>query len=338
MMIEVSKTLIETLMDKAKTCPKHVALPECEATNTLLAARIVLDSGIGQPVLVNEPSVIQATAQKAGVSLEGMNIVDISEAAAQDTLVAKYMQEPRLLSEKSYRRKIKNPLYYAMMMEAVGDVDCTFCGHTNTTGDVLLTAIDVIGMQDGVETASIFALMEVPGFDGPEGNLIVLADCGLNPAPTSSKLAGIAIATCDNVRALMGWEPRAAFLSFSTLGSGKGESVDRIVEALKIARERRPDLKMDGEFQLDAAIDPKVASSKVKRPSEVAGRANILIFPELNAANIGVKLIQRFAHGKAYGHTLSGFRYPVADSSRSATVDEMVGDIAMVILAANNQR
>ncbi|MEM5770346.1 MAG: phosphate acyltransferase [Bacillota bacterium] len=334
----MSKTLIDTLIDKAKTCPKHVALPECEAANTLIAARTILDAGIGYPLLVNDPAVIKATAKAAGVSLEGMKIVDITEESAQDSLVAKYMQEPRMLSEKSYRRKMKNPLYYAMMMEAVGDVECTFCGHTNTTGDVLLTAVDVIGMQDGVETASIFALMEVPGFEGPEGNQIVLADCGLNTAPTPSELAGIAIATCDNVRALMGWEPRAAFLSFSTLGSGDAESVNRIVEALNIAKERRPDLKMDGEFQLDAAIDPKVAASKVKRPSEVAGRANILIFPELNAANIGVKLIQRFAQGKAYGHTLSGFRYPVADSSRGATVDEMVGDIAMLIIAAANQR
>ncbi len=334
----MSKALIETLIDKAKANPKRVALPECEAVNTLLAARIVLDSGIGHPVLVNDPSVIRTTAEAAGVSLEGMELVDITEAGAQESLIAEYMQDPRMLSEKSYRRKMKNPLYYSMMLEAVGDVDCTFCGHTNTTGDVLLTAMDVIGMQEGVETASIFALMEVPGFEGPEGNQIVLADCGLNTEPTPNELAGIAIATCDNVRALMGWEPRAAFLSFSTLGSGDAQSVNRIVEALNIAKERRTDLKMDGEFQLDAAIDPKVAAGKVKRPSEVAGRANILIFPELNAANIGVKLIQRFAHGKAYGHTLAGFRNPVADSSRGATVDEMVGDIAMLIISAANQR
>lgn len=334
----MTKTLIETLIDKAKTSPKRVALPECEAANTLLAARIVLDSGIGQPVLVSDPNIIKTTAQKADISLEGMEIIDITEISAQDSLVEKYMKEPRMLSEKSYRRKMKNPLYYAMMLEAVGNVDCTFCGYTNTTGDVLLTAIDVIGMQDGVEAASIFALMEVPGFEGPEGNQIVLADCGLNPSPTPSELAGIAIATCDNVRALMGWEPRAAFLSFSTLGSGDAESVNRLVEALDIAKERRPDLKIDGEFQLDAAIDPKVAEKKVKRASQVAGRANILIFPELNAANIGVKLIQRFAHGKGYGHTLSGFRCPVSDSSRGATVDEMVGDIAMLIITAANQR
>ena len=331
-------TLIETLIDKAKIQPKRVAMPECEAVNTLLAARSVLDSGVGKPILVNDPAVIKATAEEAGVPLEGLEIIDITDETAHDGLIEKYMAEPRMNSDKYYRRRLKNPIYYAMILEAIGTVDCTFCGHTNTTGDVLIAAMDVIGMQDGVETPSIFALLDLPGFEGPEGNLLVMADCGLNPAPTPGELAGIAIATCDNVRALMGREPRAAFLSFSTCGSGDAESVRRILEALNIAKERRPDLKMDGEFQLDTAIDPKVAASKVKRDSDVAGKANILIFPELNAANIGVKLIQRFAKGKAYGHTLSGFRMPVADSSRGATVDEIVGDIAMLVIAAANQK
>lgn len=328
-------TLIETLIEKAKANPKKIALPECEAENTLLAARRVLDSGIGFPVLVNDPAVIRETAEKAGVSLEGMTIVDITDEAARDELIARYMSYPKLmLSEKGCKRKMKNPIYYAMIMEAAGDVDATFCGHTNTTGDVLLTAQQTIGMQDGVDVPSIFALTEIPGFDGPEGNMIALADCGLNPEPNAEELASIAIASCDNIKALMGWDPRCAFLSFSTLGSGTASSVDKITEAIRIAQERRPDLKIDGEFQLDTAILPAVAAKKVKRESEVAGKANILIFPELNAANIGIKMIQIFAQGKGYGHTLSGFAKPVADSSRGSTVEEMVGDIAMVILAA----
>ena len=155
------------------------------------------------------------------------------------------------------------------------------------------------------------------------------------PEPGPEELASIAIASADNVKALMGWEPKVAFLSFSTCGSGTAGSVDKILEAIEIAKKRRPDLAIDGEFQLDTAIDPAVAAKKVNRPSDVAGRANVLIFPELNAANIAVKLIQRFAKGAAYGHTLSGFAKPVADSSRGATVEEIVGDIAMVVLAAN---
>lgn len=329
-------TLIKELIAKAKGHPKRVALPECEAEKTLLAAREVLDSGIGYPVLVNDPAVIRATSEKAGVFLEGMEIVDTTDETARDALVGKYLESyTGEMSEKTCKRKMTNPIFYAMMLEAVGGVDCTFCGHTNTTGDVLITALNVIGLQEGVDTASIFALLEIPGFEGSEGNRIVFADCGLNTEPTASKLASIAIASADNVKSMMGWEPRVAFLSFSTIGSGRSASVEKVQEAIKLTRERRPDIKVDGEFQLDAAIDPEVAATKVKIPSDVAGKANILIFPDLNSSNIGIKLVQRFAHGKAYGHTLSGFRKPVADSSRGATVEEMVGDIAMVILTTN---
>ena len=328
-------SLIEALIEKAKQNPKRVALPECEADKTLLAARRVLDEGIGTPVLVNDPAVIRETAERTGVSLDGMEIVDITDEAHRDEVITRYLNYPKLmLSEKGARRKMKNPMYYAMIMEAAGDVDCTFCGHVNTTGDVLVAAQQTIGMQDGVDVPSIFALTEIPGFDGPEGERIALADCGLNAEPTPEELASIAIGTCDNIRALMGWEPRCAFLSFSTLGSGAASSVDKITEAIRIAQERRPDLAIDGEFQLDAAILPAVAEKKIKKESKVAGKANVLIFPELNAANIGIKMIQIFAKGKGYGHTLSGFAKPVADSSRGSSVEEIVGDIAMVIIAA----
>ncbi len=328
-------SLIDTLIEKAKQTPKRIALPECEADKTLLAARQVLDRGIGTPVLVNDPAVIRETAARVGVSTDGMEIVDTTQEALRDETAARYMNYPKLmLSEKGAKRKMKNPMYYAMILEAVGDVDCVFCGHVNTTGDVLVAAQQTIGMADGVDVPSIFALTEIPGFQGPEGELIALADCGLNADPAADELASIAIATCDQIKALMGWEPRCAFLSFSTLGSGTSALVDKTNEAIRIAKERRPDLLIDGEFQLDAAIVPEVAAKKVKRESPVAGKANILIFPELTSANIGVKMIQLFAKGKGYGHTLSGFYKPVADSSRGSSVEEIVGDIAMVAIAA----
>lgn len=332
--------LIEKLIEKAKSTPKRVALAECESEKTLKAAKIVLDSGIGYPVLVNDPAVIRATAEKAGVDLTGMEIVDTTDEAARAALVAEFypMEENRDLSEKAYLRKIANPMAYAMMLEAVGKVDCSFQGHTNTTGDVLLTALSIIGLQAGVTTASIFALVETPGFEGPEGNVIVFTDCGLNTEPNEEKLASIAISAADNIHAIMGWEPRVAFLSFSTDGSGRSASVEKVKAALARTRELRPDIKADGEFQLDAAIDPEVAAAKIKRPSEVAGKANILVFPDLNSANIGIKIVQRFAHGLGIGHTLCGFKKPVADSSRGATVEEMVGDIALVILAASEMK
>ena len=198
--------LIEKLIEKAKSTPKRVALAECESEKTLKAAKIVLDSGIGYPVLVNDPAMIRATAEKACVDLTGMEIVDTTDEEQRKALVAEFypMEENRDLSEKAYLRKIANPMAYAMMLEAVGKVDCSFQGHTNTTGDVLLTALSIIGLQTGVTTASIFALVETPGFEGPEGNVIVFTDCGLNTEPNEEKLASIAISAADNIRAIMG--------------------------------------------------------------------------------------------------------------------------------------
>ena len=317
-------TLIQKLTEDAKACERkaRVALPECEAAKTLQAARRVADDGIGIPVLVSPADTIRATAEEAGVDLTGMQIVDTSDADALEELASRFMDagKPRMLSAKGIRRKLKNPMWWAMVMEELGDVDCTFCGHVNTTGDVLMCAQMTIGLAEGVDVPSILALVETPGFEGPEGGVICFTDCGLNPEPNASELASIAISAADGVRSIMGWEPRVGFLSFSTKGSGAGQSVERVREALDLVHERRPDIAADGELQLDAAIDEAVAAKKVGGASEVAGRANVLVFPDLNSANIAVKLVQRFAK-------------PVADSSRGATVDEIVGDIAMLVLS-----
>lgn len=328
--------LIDELIAKAKGAPRRVALPEATDADTLRAARTVLDEGIAHPVLVGPADKVRAAAAEAGVDIAGMELVDTSDEEAADALAERYMHagRERLVSAKGARRKVKKPLYYAMVLEDLGDVDCTFCGHVNTTGDVLMAAQMMIGLAEGVDVPSILALAQVPGFEGPEGDVIALTDCGLNPEPTEEELASIAIAACDNVRSIMGWEPRAAFVSYSTDGSGKSPSIERVRKAVDIARERRADLSMDGEFQLDAAIVPAVAAKKVHRVSDVAGRANVLVLPDLNCANTMIKTIQLFAGGKGYGHTLSGFRRPVADSSRGASVEEMVGDIAMLVLAA----
>ncbi len=330
-------TLIQKLTEDAKACERkaRVALPECEAAKTLQAARRVADDGIGIPVLVSPADIIRATAEEAGVDLTGMQIADTSDADALEELASRFMDagKPRMLSAKGIRRKLKNPMWWAMVMEELGDVDCTFCGHVNTTGDVLMCAQMTIGLAEGVDVPSILALVETPGFEGPEGGVICFTDCGLNPEPNASELASIAISAADGVRSIMGWEPRVGFLSFSTKGSGAGQSVERVREALDLVHERRPDIDADGELQLDAAIDMAVAAKKVGGASEVAGRANVLVFPDLNSANIAIKLVQRFAKGAAYGHTLNGFAKPVADSSRGATVDEIVGDIAMLVLS-----
>ena len=329
--------LIDRLIEKAKQIPGRIAISECDSERMLKAARIVLDSGIGYPVLVNDPEVIRETAAKAGVDLKGMEITDTRDRDAAKALAGRYypLAAKKSLTKDDYLEKItSDPMNWAMMMEAVGDVDCSFQGHIHTTGEVLRSALHIIGLKEGITTASLFAMVETPGFTGPEGDVIVFADCALNTEPDAEKLSSIAISTADQIRMLMGWEPRVAFLSFSTDGSGRSSSVEKVKAALARTREIRPDIKADGEFQLDAAIDPEVAAQKVKRPSEVAGRANILIFPDLDSANIGIKLCQRFAGSLGFGHNLCGFRRPVADSSRGSSVEEMVGDMALVILAA----
>jgi phosphate acetyltransferase len=189
-----------------------------------------------------------------------------------------------------------------------------------------------------ISTPSVFFLMEIPGFEGEEGNLLIFADAALNPNPTPDQLADIAISSARSARKLLGWEPRIAFLSFSTKGSAMHPDVDKVVEAVRIAREHEPDVLIDGELQADAAIIPEVARKKTDGTSSVAGRANILIFPDLDAGNIGYKLVQRLAKGAAYGPFLQGFR-PVSDLSRGAVVGDIIGgnDIA-VIDAQGNER
>ena len=329
-------SIIDELIAKAKRNPKWVALPECGAEKTLLAARRVLDEGVAWPLLVSPPALIEETAKRAGVSIEGMRIADPENEKDREALAQRYMYySRRRFTLEETRKRLRDPVHYAMILVAAGYADTVFCGHVNSTKTVLVTAKHCIGLSDGVSAASVFALAEIPGFHGSEGERLALADCALNVDPDPEQLAGIAIATCDSARALMGWEPRCALLSFSTCGSGSAPSVEKLTQAVAIAHERRPDLKIDGEFQLDAALRPEVAAAKVKRPSEVAGRANVLIFPNLDAANIGVKAIQLFAGGTCCGHTLGGFARPVADSSRGASVDEIVGDIAMLVIDAN---
>ena len=193
--------LIQKLTEEAKAAPtRRVAMPECEAVKTLQAARRVLDDGIGTPVLVSPADVISATAEQAGVSLEGMEVVDTTDADALEERAARFMAtNQRMLSDKGIRRKMKMPMWYAMVMEELGEVDCTFCGHTNTTGDVLMCAQMTIGLAEGVDVPSILALVDTPGFEGPEGSVICFTDCGLNPEPNASELASIAISACQEV-------------------------------------------------------------------------------------------------------------------------------------------
>ena len=324
------------LQTKAKAHPKKVVFPETGEERMLRAARQALDLGIAHPILVGKPETVKAFAASAGISLEGMAIADPSDEAVVDDYVARYLQINSTLPGKALKRMMRDPLNFALIMEALGEADCTVAGFTRTTSEVLLAAQTIIGLQPGIETISSMGIWSIPGFQGADGEVLIHADCAVCPDPSASELADIAISTADTTRCLLDLEPRVALLSFSTKGSAQHEKVDHVLEALEIVRKRRPDLLIDGELQVDSAIIPAVAVRKMKDVGPVAGRANILIFPDLNSGNIAVKMVQIFGKASAYGPLLQGFAKPITDLSRAAPVEDIVGAITNVVVLAQS--
>jgi phosphate acetyltransferase len=326
--------VMESIYERAKANPQRVAFPEATEEKILLAARQCADNGYCRPYLVGIAVDIKNAAAQFGVALEGIAIVDTTQEAWLDDLIEKYTKQKPLNSAKTMKRKSKDPLYIALMMEEIGEVDCTFAGLSHTTGDVILAGQITVGLAEGIEVVSSLGIFDIPNYQGSESSLLAFTDSAVCTNPTAEELASIAITTCTTIRQLLGWDPRCALLSFSTDGSGDHPLVDKIREAVHIAHEKRPDLAIDGEFQLDAAIDPTVAAKKVKRESKVAGKANVIVWPNLDVGNIGVKLVQQFAHADAYGPILQGFSKVLSDCSRGAPVSELVGNIAISAVRA----
>ncbi len=329
---------ITKMIEKAKVNPKKVAFPESLNVDILKTAQQTFESGIGFPVLLGSKEKIQALADENNISTEGFEYFDFEDEEFRSELASEYTKQFDDFTDKSVARKSKDPVRCAMFLLKLGKTDCVAAGKEYATGDVVFEALSIIGMQEGVESPSSIGIADIPGFQGPEGQMLGLADCAITAQPDAKDLAGIAIASADTVKTLLGWEPRVALLSFSTCNSAEHESLLPIREAVEIIRNIRPDIKVDGEFQLDSAIIPKVAEKKVPRESEVAGKANVLVFPNLHAGNIGVKLIQIFGNANAYGPVLQGFAKPVCDFSRSAPVDEMLGNVAMLVIRAASSK
>ena len=330
--------LVARLEEQARRDPGKIAFPETMNEMIVRAAAEVVKRGIGFPTLIGSKEAIERFAGEIGVATDGFNYFDNTSDEARMGLAAKVLSVTDEFSEKSVMRKARDNVNCAMFLLRIGEVDCVAAGRESTTADVIIAAQSIVGLEKGFNSISSLGIVNVPGFDGPEGQMFAIADCAVNAAPDSDDLADIAIASADTVHTLMGWEPRIGMLAFSTCGSSEHESIDVIRKGIEAVRQRRPDLKIDGEFQLDAAIIPKVAEKKVKRESDVAGKANILIFPNLHAGNIGVKLIQIFGHGDAYGPVLQGFALPVCDFSRSAPLSEMMGNIIMLLIRAQAKK
>lgn len=328
-------SILEQIYAKAKANPQRVAFPEASNEKMMQAAYETGKEGFIKPILIGDETELRALCKERGYEEEVFTIIDIKEETYRDKLIAAYVSLPgTLLKERAVGRRMENPLFYAMVMQAVCEADVTFAGIDNTTGDVLIAAQTIIGLKPGISTISSIGLCDIPGFEGSEGSLLAVGDSAVCTNPTAAQLADIAVSACETVESLLGWDPRCALVSYSTLGSGQGELIDKVVEALHIAQEKRPDLKIDGEFQLDAAIRPEIAAKKVLRESDVAGKANILIWPDLNVGNTAVKLIQTFGKANAYGPMLQGFNKVVCDCSRGAPVSELKGNIVISAVRA----
>lgn len=332
-------SVIDQIFEKAKLNPQKVVFPETLNEKMMQAAFEAGNEGYIYPILVGNKAEIEQAVKERGYDLSVFTVVDMEDEEYRRTLIEKYIALPDTrLKEKALNRRMQDKLQFAMVMQAVGDADVTFAGIDYTTGDVLLAGQMIIGLKPGIATISSIGLCDIPGFEGSEGSLLAVGDSAVCTNPNAQQLASIAISACDTVKSLLGWQPRCACVSYSTLGSGQGELIDKVTEAVKIANELRPDLAIDGEFQLDAAISPSVAAKKVKRDSKVAGKANVVIWPDLNVGNVAVKLIQQFGHADAYGPMLQGFKKVVCDCSRGAPVSELKGNIVISAVRAAGEK
>jgi len=328
---------LDKLLKKAQAKKQRIAFPETDAERILQAAERLVQLDAAIPVLIGEESEIRGLAESIGVSLDGAEFVDNNDEALRAKVVEEYVACCTLLSEKNIARKIRRRENFAIALVKTGHCDCFVSGFQCTTAETVFAARNIIGMKEGIENVSGLNIVEASGWNGPEGGLLCVTDCVVTQDPDSEALADIAISACDAMSKMMGWEPRAAMLSYSTKGSGgELDNVMKVVNAVKIANEKRPDLLIDGEFQLDAAIVPEVAAKKVKTDSKVAGRANIIVFPDLNAGNIGAKIINIFGGYPDHGSLLVGLQRPCVDLTRSARVEQIVGASIMLAVVAQS--
>lgn len=331
-----SMGFIDVIYEKAKAHKQRIAVPECTNPSMMRACVKAAVDGIADIIFVGDPEICKKTAKENEIDLRGVKIADVNDPVYQEELVEKYAQLPKkVLGKKSVAKRIVSPLYMALVMEAVGEADCTFGGLDTTTYEFVMAAQGVLGLASGVSAPSGMLMMELDDYQGAQGNIFGMADGAINTEPTSDVLASIAVSCCDTYSALTGNEALCAFLSYSTDGSGNSPSVFRVREGLEKAKALRPDLKIDGEFQADAAIVERVAEKKVKRASKVAGKANVLIYPDAAACNIATKLIQQFAPGHSYGPIYQGFGKPVLDCSRGDTEERIYDNVAFCSVIAS---
>ena len=328
-------SMLTKIKAKARANVKRIVLPEGDEPRTVKAAVEIVNDGLAVPVLLGDPEKISAVAKEQGVDLGSIEIIDPANNEKKEDYAAVLfeLRKAKGVTEEIAAKMILDPMYFGIMMVKQGDADGLVSGAVHTTGDMLRPALQIIKAKPGMSIVSSSFLMECPNKELGEDGLLVYAACVVNPCPNAQELAQIAVSAAETARVLCGIEePRVALLSFSTKGSAKHDLVSKVQEATALAHEMAPDLLLDGELQFDAALVPEIASSKAPG-SPVGGRANVLIFPDLQAGNIGYKITQRIGNAECFA-VLQGLAKPCNDLSRGCSVEDIVNTVAMTAVQA----
>ena len=324
-----SLPILDQIIKKASVRKKTVLLPESHDDRVLKAAAEITKLGLAQVITLGNEEVVRKRAQEIGVNLQGVRILDFTKSEKMSDLANIFFNKRKhkgMTIEKA-RETMQRDLFFGAMMIAEGMADCSVAGSFASTGDVMRAGIQCIGMKEGIAVVSSFFLMVYPEL------VYSFADCAVVPNPDAAQLADIAISTADNHQKLTGETPYVAMLSFSTKGSAEHELIDKVRQATKLVQEKRPDLKVDGELQFDAAVVDSVGKKKAPG-SPVAGQANVLVFPDLQAGNIGYKIAQRLGKAEAVGPVIQGLKKPYFDLSRGCSVEDIVNTAAIAALMA----
>lgn len=330
---------IEIIKEKASKDIKTIVLPETTDIRVLKATEIINKEKFAKVVLIGNEAEVNKLLKENNINIGNTKIInpEKSEKKEEYANTLYELRKAKGMTKEQAEELILNPVYYGMMMVKLDEADGLVSGAAHSTADTLRPALQIIKTAPGTKLVSTFAVMDVPNCEFGENGLFFFGDCGLNQNPNSEELAHIALSTARSFENLVGAKAKVAMLSYSTMGSAKAEEVTKVQEATKIAKENASELMLDGEMQLDAAIVPEIAKSKAPE-SKVAGHANVLIFPELEAGNIGYKLVERLGKAEAYGPICQGIAKPVNDLSRGCKAEDIAGVVAITAVQAQINR